>query len=110
MPLFVLQIAEGGPAAVDGRLNVSYTYTHTHTHTGAPKAGVHKSRAGMPGQLNFLQWSLIFLGSLEVVLCYAVGDNSFEVTVIFVENLCTFVIKVTSPRLYMCSVETVLYF
>ena len=23
MPLFVLQIAEGGPAAVDGRLNVS---------------------------------------------------------------------------------------
>jgi hypothetical protein len=25
MPLFVLQIAEGGPAAVDGRLNVSYT-------------------------------------------------------------------------------------
>jgi hypothetical protein len=74
------------------------------------KAGVHKSWAGLSGQLNCLQWSLIYLGSLEVVLCHAVGASSFEVAVMFVENMCTFVIKVTSPRLYLCSVETVLFF
>ena len=80
-----------------------------HVYTGSPKAGVHKSWAGLPGQLNFLQWSLIFLGSLEVVLCPSVGANSSKVAVIFVGNFCTFVIKVTSPRLYLCSVETVLF-
>jgi hypothetical protein len=30
MPLFVLQIAESGPAATDGRLKVSYTSMYFH--------------------------------------------------------------------------------
>jgi hypothetical protein len=78
MPLFVLQIAEGGPAAVDGRLNVSYTAC-----TGSANAGVHEAWIVLPVRLNVLWWSLIFLYSFAAALFHAFGANTFEVALIF---------------------------
>lgn len=72
--------------------------------------GLLKQECTNPGLLRFLQWSPIFPGSLACALCHAFGADSLELAVIFAENLCTFIIKVTLPRLYLCSMEAVLFF